>query len=181
MPKILSILICSLFDRSEYLAKLHEVLRPQITDEVEVKLCIDNGELTTGHKRNELLNASKGKYTVFIDDDDLVSDTYVRDILEAAKQETDAIVFNGWITTNGKDKKRFELSKEFNYETKDDVYYRYPNHIVPIKSTISKQFKFPNIRHGEDYKWATKIHKSGLIKTETKIDKDLYFYLYRTK
>lgn len=178
---ILSILICSLWKRAADFARLLNVLDQQLTNDVEILTEIDNGEITTGAKRNKLLEKAKGEYVVFIDDDDLVSETYIKDILEAAKDGNDAIVFKGWVTTNGTNKRYFELSKDFGYVTLNGIYYRYPNHIVPIKREIASQFKFPDIVHGEDYDWATQIHKSGLIKTETKIDKELYFYLYKSK
>jgi glycosyltransferase involved in cell wall biosynthesis len=177
----LSILICSLWERAGDLARLLRVLDPQLTPDVELLIEVDNREKTTGAKRNILLEKAKGKYVVAVDDDDLVSETYVADILEAAKEDKDAIVFNGWITTNGGNKRRFKLSKDYPYTTKDNIYYRYPNHIVPIRATIAKGFKFPDKVYGEDYAWATKIHKSRLIKTETKIDKELYYYLYKSK
>lgn len=179
--KTLSILICSLDERKQYLLRLLSILKPQLTAEVEVKLNIDNRELSTGAKRNALLQAATGKYVVFIDDDDLVSENYISSILDAAQHDPDAIVFNGWMTTNGKNKKAFSLSKDHPYTVKDDVYLRYPNHIVPIKASIAKKFKFPEKTYGEDYEWATQIHKSGLIKTEQKINADLYYYLYQSK
>lgn len=179
--KTLSVLICSLYERKDYLFRLIDVLRPQLNEEIEVKICIDSREATTGDKRNDLLEAAMGKYVVFIDDDDLVSSDYINSILAAAKDDPDAIVFKGWMTTNGANKKHFELSKDFDYVHKNNKYYRYPNHIVPIRSTIAKRFKFPGKVWGEDYAWATDIHNSGLIKTETAIDKDLYFYLYNSK
>lgn len=177
----LSILICSLWERAGDFARLLRVLENQLTNEVEILTEIDNREITTGAKRNNLLNKAAGKYVVYIDDDDLVSETYVADILEAAKSDPDVICFNGWITTNGENKRRFKLSKDYPYSSKDNIYYRYPNHIVPIRATIAKKFKFPDKVYGEDYAWATEIHQSKLIKTEVKIEKELYFYLYKTK
>ena len=99
----LSILICTLPNRIGYLSQLLQVLTPQRTDEVEVLVESDNGSMTTGMKRNILLHSSKGKYVVFIDDDDMVAPTYVKDILMAAESNPDAIVFNGIMTTNGVD------------------------------------------------------------------------------
>ncbi len=178
---ILSVLICSLSSRAGDLTRLLNVLEKQLTKEVELLTDIDNGEVTTGAKRNRLLEKSTGEYVVFIDDDDLIAETYIKDILKAAKEHKDAIVFKGWVTTNGKNKRPFELSKDFGYLTMNGIYYRYPNHIVPIKRSIATRFKFPDKDYGEDYDWATQIHKSGFIKTETKIDKELYFYLYKSK
>jgi hypothetical protein len=50
-----------------------------------------------------------------------------------------------------------------------------------IKASIAKQFKFPEINHGEDTQWATQIKESGLLKKEVYIDKILYHYQYVTK
>ena len=178
----LSILICTLPNRIGYLSQLLQALAPQYvsTNEVEVITESDNGSMTTGHKRNLLLKRSTGKYVVFIDDDDMVSSTYVKDILTAAESNPDAIVFNGIMTTNGKDKRKWYISKDYGYEAKDGAYYRYPNHIVPIRREIAMAFPFMDIRIGEDYAWATAIHNAGLIKTEVKIEKELYHYQFRT-
>ena len=178
----LSILICTLPNRIGYLSQLLQVLTPQYvsTNEVEVLTESDNGSMTTGMKRNLLLKRSTGKYVVFIDDDDMVASTYVKDILEAAKCDPDAIVFNGTMTTNGRDERKWYISKDYGYEAKDGAYYRYPNHIVPIRREIAMAFPFMDIRIGEDYAWATAIHNAKLIQTEVKIEKELYHYQFRT-
>ena len=176
----LSILICTLPNRIGYLSQLLQALRPQRTNEVEVLVESDNGSMTTGKKRNILLQRSTGKYVVFIDDDDMVSSTYVKDILTAAESNPDAIVFNGIMTTNGRDERKWYISKDYGYEAKGGAYYRYPNHIVPIRREIAMAFPFMDIRIGEDYAWATAIHNAGLIKSEVKIEKELYHYQFRT-
>ena len=178
----LSILICTLPNRIGYLSQLLQVLTPQYvsTNEVEVLTESDNGSMTTGHKRNLLLKRSTGKYVVFIDVDDMVAPTYVKDILNAAESNPDAIVFNGIMTTNGRDERKWYISKDYGYEAKNGAYYRYPNHIVPIRREIAMAFPFMDIRIGEDYAWATAIHNAGLIKTEVKIEKELYHYQFRT-
>ena len=176
----LSILICTLPNRIGYLSQLLQVLTPQRTDEVEVLTESDNGSMTTGTKRNLLLKRSTGKYVVFIDDDDMVAPTYIADILNAAESNPDAIVFNGIMTTNGRDERKWYISKDYSYEAKGGAYYRYPNHIVPIRREIAMAFPFMDIRIGEDYAWATAIHNAGLIKTEVKIEKELYHYQFRT-
>lgn len=63
--------------------------------------------------------------------------------------------------------------------TRPIKYERYPNHLNCIKSSIAKQFKFPDISHGEDTDWATQIFNSCLIKTEHYIDKVLYHYQFK--
>lgn len=181
---VLSILIPTMPKRSGLLKRLLNALQPQCTDQVEILTFSDEGRITTGRKRNDLLKRAQGKYVVFIDDDDLVSDTYVADILQAAEHDTDCITFNGWMKTDGQNHKQFRFSIQYPYtevtfEGKQ-VYLRYPNHLTPIKREIALQVQFPNISMGEDYAWATEIHNRKLIKSERKINKELYFYLYRT-
>ena len=181
---ILSILICTLEKRKGFLKTLLESLHKQMCEDVEILQHCDNGEMTTGAKRNKLVSIARGKYVVFVDDDDAVAPDYIPSIIEAAKNDSDAIVFNGTMTTDGSDEKKWYISKDLPYkaDTEDGkvIYLRYPNHIVPIKREIALQVKFQDIRVGEDYLWATAIHDRGLIKTETKIDKLLYHYQYIT-
>lgn len=180
----LSILICSLHKRRGLLQSLLKSLQPHLTDEVEILTEIDSGEITTGKKRNNLLQKAKGKYIVFVDDDDELSPEYIPSILQAAKQDKDCIVFSGWMTTDGQDRRNFHLSIHYPYEavTRNGKieYLRYPNHITPIKREIALQVAFENRTIGEDYKWATELHTKGLIKSEVKIHKFLYHYRFIT-
>jgi len=179
---VLSILIPSLHKRTGLLGALLKDLQAQATDEVEILTSVDGGEISTGNKRNNLVNAAKGKYTVFVDDDDCVSSDYIPSILEAAKQDADVIVLNGIMTTDGRNPKKWYISKDLPYKSEimngEEIYLRYPNHIVPIKRDIALQVPFPNKYREEDFDYATKLHNMGLIKTEAKIDKYLYTYRF---
>jgi glycosyltransferase involved in cell wall biosynthesis len=183
----LSILICTIQGREGYLSSLVQELVQQkaklpiqLMDQVEILIESDNGAISTGRKRNSLVLKSTGKYIVFVDDDDMVAPTYIADIMEASKQDPDVIVFNGIMTTNGRDERKWYISKEYGYEAKDGAYYRYPNHIVPVRRSIAIQFPFPDIKIGEDYLYATAMHNSKFLKTEVKINKELYHYQFRT-
>lgn len=185
---IISILICSLWKRAGMLSNLLSGLQEQIdrlgtSDKVEVLVNCDGGELPTGTKRNILLGQAAGVFSVFIDDDDVVPDYYIEEILKASETECDAMAINGIITTDGKDEKKWFISKDNQYKASFDkngveYYERYHNHISPIKTSISKQFKFLDIYQGEDFEWCTRIKNSGLIRTEVKIDKPMYFYKF---
>lgn len=178
---ILSILICTLPERAEKLKRLLDILRPQITADVEI-LTDDRGRhITTGQKRNELLHRAKGIYSVFIDDDDIVSHDYIEKVLQASRHNPDCITFRGYMTTNGFNRVNFVLRLGEKYEERNGIYYRFPNHIVPIKTQIGRQVAFENITHGEDYKWALQIKDRNLLKTEFYIDSELYHYDYITK
>ena len=61
--KKLSILICSLNSRNEkFLSRLKYNLSSQLTDEIEVLIASDNGEMTIGEKRQKLLEKAAGEY-----------------------------------------------------------------------------------------------------------------------
>ncbi len=176
------ILICSLESRHEYLNRLMTILQPQLVEGVSIQVATDNGKMSIGQKRNELLQQSPADYVAFIDDDDRVSNNYVKLILEGISRGVDCCSLKGEITENGKNPQIFEHSiRYFAYRTNEFSYVkyeRYPNHLNCIKASIAKQFKFPEKNHGEDTDWATKIHKSGLIKTEHYIPHTIYYYDY---
>lgn len=175
----LSILILSLPERINLLNKLLNILSPQISSKNNVELLIlcDNKKRTIGEKRNELLNLSKGEYITFIDDDDLISKNYIRELLIAIKNnKADCINF---IEKKLLDDKREFLtirSIKYNYTRNKNTYYKKPNHLMCIKSDIAKSIKFKNINKGEDDIWGEEISK--LIKTEYNINKILYYYHY---
>ncbi len=186
---ILSILICSLEDRKEQLAALLENLKGQIIacgaqNVVEIITNVDQRQITTGKKRNLLLEAAEGKYSVYCDDDDEVSPYYIEEIIEATKQDADCITFNGYMTTNGVLRMPFDIALNNPYREAlvlgKLTYLRFPNHITPMKTEIARSVPFENISFMEDYKWAKEIHDKGLLKTEVKINKELYHYKFKT-
>lgn len=167
------------------LTGLFEKLRAQIADldaekEVEILINTDNREKPTGKKRNELLERACGDYVVFIDDDDTVYPYYLAEIMKAIQEEKDCIAINGIITTNGRNMQSWHVNLNYNYETKDGKYFRFPNHITPIKRAIAQKFKFKEINFGEDFDWALQIRESGLLKTQAIIEPPVYHYQYRT-
>jgi glycosyltransferase involved in cell wall biosynthesis len=181
---ILSILICSLESRRELLHQLLASLYAQIkylsnSGDVEVLYLIDSKEITVGEKRNKLLDLSKGKYVVFVDDDDRVSGDYISLILKAAESNPDAIGITGIITWDLKNPKMFRHSLDYGKEcpTIDNVYNKPPYHVCPIRSTIAKSHRFPEISYGEDAQWAGSLYSE--IKTCATIPIPIYFYDFR--
>ena len=131
-----------------------------------------------GVKRNNLLNMSSGEYVVFIDDDDTISNNYVRYILDA--MGADCIGISGIISTNGTAFKQWHISKDYgSWYEKDNIYYRTPNHISPVRREIALQVGFPEIVHGEDYAYSMGL--LPLLKTENKIKENIYRYNFTDK
>ena len=79
----LSILIPTVPRRKESLDRLLSVLYPQIKDEVELIVMLENKKRTLGYKRREMMTLAQGEYVVFIDDDDDITTDYVSTLLQA--------------------------------------------------------------------------------------------------
>src|SRR3990167_333771 len=183
---MLSILICTHPGREESFTKLVTELGRQLHeihlfeyDNIDI-LSDDDPHKTIGRKRNDLIARVNTKYFCFIDSDDMISRDYLKKIYAAlCARYPDCCSLTGVITWDGENPELFEHSTKYlEYRTNEVTapirYERYPNHLNVIKTEIGKQFKFPEINHGEDKAWAYLIHESGLLKTEAKIDGLIY-------
>jgi glycosyltransferase involved in cell wall biosynthesis len=173
--KKLSILICSLKIREKLLMNLARILKMQGDSRVEILSIIDNGEISIGEKRNKLLHSAKGEYVCFLDDDDMISPFYTSNILKALEKTPDCVGFKGIITQNNVQPKLFIHSLKYDswYE-ENDIYYRCPNHLNPIKKELAISVGFPDLYYHEDQHFSMRIKK--LLKTEEFIDDPIYFY-----
>lgn len=180
MNILLSLLIPSLLSRSHLLSELKAEITKQQSDMVKIEILtnIDAGQKQVGQKRNELLLAASGLYVAFIDDDDLISTNYIEEIKQALESRPDCVGFEGYMTTNGRNKKKFKMSKEFDYTEDDMFYYRPINHLCPVRKDIALRIRYPNINCGEDYDYCMRLKKSGLLKKEVYIAKELYHYRF---
>jgi len=173
----LSILICSLNKRAELLAKLRDCLETQKNDAIEILINRDSGIKTIGRKRNELLQQAQGEYIAFIDDDDLVSEDYVSKILNAIEHNPDCCGIEGIVTFNGQNPKKFIQSLKYNrWFEEDNIYYRCPNHLSPIKRELALKVGFEDISFQEDRVYSARIYP--LLKSEHYIEGAIYFYKF---
>lgn len=193
MEPTLSILIATMPSRCEPFSKLYREVARQVSvfaDDLgggikhltKIQIVVDNSmQYNIGVKRNKLLQQAKGEYIVFIDDDDHISPDYLRLILEACKSGSDCIGINGFITTNGHDKRKWFISKEYGrwFTGADGTYYRTPNHISPVKRELALKAGFPEIAFGEDAEYSRRL--LPLLKTETIITEPIYHYDYWQK
>lgn len=177
----LSILIPTLPERHQQLARLVRNLQGQKTPEVEIKIHDAGRHITTGEKRNNLIRNCEGEYFVFIDDDDNVPSYYVSELLKAIEQNPDVVTFIGYMTTNGVNRKNFTIKLGSKYEERSGHYYRFCNHLCCFKKSLVEHVKFPHIYMQEDYQWAKMINDRKILKSEVHINKDMYHYAYVTK
>lgn len=185
MGNILSILICSLTKRKTLLDGLLQQLAPQLVDDVQIIINSDGGKKTTGAKRNELLKAATGKYTVFIDDDDAVSNDYVSLILKAVKEDCDVVGIHLLMTRHNNIKTECRTYHSLKYREWYDEpdpdrpgkkrYFRNPNHLNPVKRELALTIGFPEIDSGEDHDYSKRL--LPLLNTEYYIESPIYHYL----
>lgn len=181
---MISILICSLHERRQMLDLLLKHIYLQVTLEsegmVEVLHEVDNGEITTGAKRNKLLQKAKGKYVIFVDDDDWVYPYYIRELLWAAESDADCFQINGVMTTDGHSQIEWRLSKDYPnttvYENGKPIYLRTTNHITAVRKSIALMEGFPDKSNAEDKGYSDAINKH--LKTEFTIIPPMYHYRF---
>lgn len=170
----LSILIPSLCGRTHLLSRLLSILNPQITKDIEILISIDNADKQIGQKRNELVLQAQGKYIVFIDDDDLISEDYIKEIMIGIAKDVDYIGFEQRFHDVIRNRIKKIITHIGNWNKTDEIYYKGVEHICVIRRNLAIQYKFPINSFGEDKEWGLEMDK--LCKTEYYIDKVLYFY-----
>lgn len=175
-------MIPTLESRKNYFEKLlfklqwQRLLLPNPND-VEIIICRDNGEKTTGWKRNWCVDQAKGVAMAFIDDDDDVTDRYLLKGIEFADSDKDVASLIGMYFAHGVYDRPFLHSLKYSSATQDaNFYYRAPLHINFIKRDIVKHIKYPEKNIGEDGTWMDSVVSAGLLKTEFEIKETLYLY-----
>lgn len=181
----LSILVPSVSTRRKtFLPKALDMLYSQLEGlseedqkKVEILFLVDNKKMMLGNKRNNMISLAQGKYIQFVDDDDRISDDFIKVLLDATESDADCIVFQAEVTINDQEPKRCYYSKDNRHDfNRDNAFYRIPNHICCVKKEISQKSSFPNIMYGEDSGYSKVLLPH--LKTEYKIDRVLYYYDY---
>lgn len=184
----LSILIPSIPSRWERAQKLYTKISKMCEGkDIEILLFLDNKKRTVGAKRDALVQMSRGKYFMFVDDDDdLVS---VDEIYQATFQNVDVITFKQRCLSPNKDKTPFivtfglgnenEINVNRQLTTATDTVFndckRPPYHICAWNQKF-KKYRFPESSYGEDWEWVQQCISEA--KTELFIDKILHSYNY---
>lgn len=177
----LSILIPSIVSRGEFLTRILDILRPQLTPEVEVVINLDACGRTVGEKRNSLLQSAEGEYVSFIDDDDVVSPDYIAEMMAGISLGVDVVAIRGEVTRNGFPFGIFidtPHQKMANIRQEDGLLLclRGTQHLDAIKREIALSVPFEPKSFGEDSRWTASLEKTGLINSWHLIEKPLYIY-----
>lgn len=186
MKKLWTIAVLTIPKRKPFLDRLMARLKPQLNDQVQVKV-FNHPTNSIGNKRQQALDDCKTTYISFIDDDDLVPSHYVNAILSKMKYLPDGIGFRGIITSNNIKPVEFVHRAGLRYIDKvfrsSDCYifHRPLNHLNPVKVEIARKIGYTDSNHEEDKDYAVRLAESGLITDDVFIDEFLYFYQYRSK
>ncbi|WP_193323267.1 glycosyltransferase family 2 protein [Erwinia endophytica] len=146
-------------------------------DRVEILFIMDTKTIQLGDKRNEMVRLAKGKYVVFVDDDDRVEPDYITSLLAATASGADVITFHAKVSLDGNAPLlcRYSLKYAEDANTGNE-YHRIPNHICAVKRSIVLRTPFPSKLCGEDREYAKDLRP--LLRTEHAIDRVLYHYDY---
>lgn len=179
---LLSILVPTTPDRSNYLSKLISILEKQKNNKFEVVVYEDRKEKTTGEKRNRLLQEARGEWICFVDDDDEVVDDYIESIWPGLSSEYDVVAMHILYYENGAFKGNSFHSLKYDKWSENKAkqeYYRCPNHLNPVKKKLAIAAGFPNKNHGEDSAYSLNLYP--LLSKEYNANKPLYKYFFRSR
>jgi glycosyltransferase involved in cell wall biosynthesis len=152
-------------------------LTPEDRKRVEVMVLTDTKSLSIGHKRNALVHAATGRYVVFVDDDDRVSDSYIAALLAATEFDTDVICFNSSVTLDGGPPRLCRFSMQYGHDFDAyDEYLRIPNHLCAVRRVLAREVRWGDIDFGEDRDYSTRL--LPYLHSEHRIDQVLYHYDY---
>ena len=175
MTLSLSILIPSVTERLEHFSRTYGELSRQAGNlPVEVLAIVDNKRRTTGAKRNELVALSRGAYVVFVDDDDRVTEDYVRSLLDGVEARPDCVLFDVMVHISGQEPRICRYDPSYDHVNLPNEYRRRPNHVMCYARQIAIRHPYADISYGEDTEWATRASRD--IRRVHRIPRVLYHY-----
>ena len=178
----LSILIPSIPSRFERAKSLYEKIDLLVGDkDIEILMLTDNKKRTIGEKREALKNASKGKYFMFVDDDDDLVD--IKDLYYATFEDVDVITFKQLCLNADKTTftVTFGLGNEIEHTSHNGRYLdckRPPFHICAWNQRF-RDYAYPPVNYAEDWGWLQQV--LPIAKTEKHIPKIVHSYNFDPK
>jgi len=184
-----TILIPTIGQREALFRRLLDRLLPQLDPyggRVRVLSWWNNGEVRLWYIRDNLMAAAHhagSEYISFIDDDDLVPAYYVDEVVAAIANRPDHVGFRleYWVDGRFGEMVDHSLRHRGWGRSKEAGLYRDISHVDPIRTELAVRSSFYVMRAGraEDRVWVRGVRKH--VKTETYIDKVMYYYLWRSQ
>jgi hypothetical protein len=187
MKPLLAILIPTLYQNATLYDRVHAELQKQIGDQPVIIIPeLDNRTLTTGAKRNLLLDKARALQTVthvaHFDDDDLPGPNYIKHGMETVEGDYDCCELWGQYYENNKQMNPFHHSIAHDHWWQDDAfYYRNPNHLNFIKLSLLDDIKFQDKTIGEDGHFSIDLQKLGVLRREKPCGEIIYHYFAGNK
>lgn len=179
------ILVLTQPSRRQFMEQLYGEMLLQAHPDFNIKPGFFDTSKTLGENRNILRAQSKAEYISFFDDDDWPAPDFIAKILPLL-DGVDYIGFQvqcycqhmNWIRYG-------ETYHSLEYGSRPDPwaregkkFFRDLVHINPIRRELAIQADFDG-NFGEDCRWATKLRKLGIVKTQHYIPEVMYHYLWR--
>lgn len=153
----------------------HEELALEDQRRVEILMLTDAKGIVIGDKRNRMVQMARGKYVVFVDDDDRIEPDYIASLLQATQRDADCITFDAAVSLNGQLPKICQYSMQFSVDANTaGGYQRLPNHITAVKRMLALACPFPLKQKGEDSDYAARL--KPMLRSEYRIERVLYHY-----
>lgn len=173
-----TIMVATLGQRQERFQRLLTYLLPQVQNasgRVNVLAYWNNGERPLAEVRQALVDEADGTFVSFVDDDDLVSPTYVTRILPLLTEEIDYVGFRLQCYVDGSPLKPTYHSLRYP-QWYDDArgFYRDISHLNPVRRELALKADFRKTTPPEDVAWADQLR--GILKTESFVDDVMYSY-----
>lgn len=184
---LLSILTPSLPERVEsrllplWRRLQEQITRDAVTGQVEHLVFLDNRCRNVGEKRTTMLAMARGRYLAFVDDDDDVSDDYIKQLVGAitlsqAGSAPDVITFKQRaIIEHVEGICDWQLGHP-NEPFNPAGFRRPPWHSCAWRTDLAQRFPFPPTNAGEDWAWAQQANAAA--RTSHHIPAVLHTYRY---
>lgn len=176
-----TILIATLGRRKPKLERLLSWLLPQVDaacGQVTIEALWNHGERPICQVRQDLLDHATARYVSFVDDDDAVSDRFVRRVLPLLDGNVHYIGWRMRCFIDGRPLIPTFHSLRYRSWTQDARgFYRDISHINPVRRDLTAGTSFC-AGWPEDSSWAAQMR--GRLRTERFIEEEMYFYRCNT-
>ena len=191
---LISILILSIPSRTESVTALMKKLEGQLGNRrsVEILVLTDNKSQSISEKRNVLLQAARGQFVCFMDDDDGIANNYVDALLTAATENptVDCISFDQFCSLDGEPMNvSFGIGNPHGQLWRNEEgllgdIKRPPYHMCLWRREIAQSEEFrpmygANGQSTEDIDWLMRLYPK--VQTEYHIPEPMHMYIYNSK